>query len=121
MTEAQEQAEVVKWFREKWPEHANSLRCSLNGLNLGGNKKAAILIKHAQNQGMVTGEADLAILLPKGGYGCLLIEHKRQDGSYKATPEQQEYIDYHTRIGNCAVITRGVDAMKGAITVYMEQ
>ncbi len=119
VTEAEEQIEIVKWFRETWPEHSMSLRCSLNGLNLGSSKRGAILIKHAKRLGMVIGEADLVILLPKGGHGALLIEHKRLNGTHRATEAQKEYIQYHNSIGNHATVTVGINEAKSAIREYM--
>lgn len=119
MSEWKEQRDVVKWFKEKWPEAASALRISLNGLNLGGGKKAAIMISQMKSQGMVVGEADIAILIPKSPYGCLLLEHKASDSAHKLSIEQAEYLDYHNSIGNCAVSTRGVEAAKAAITTYM--
>ena len=121
MTEAEEQKDVVSWFRGKWPEHAKSLRCSARGQNQGSRKRAYMMKKHIDGQGGVQGEADLAILLPKGGYGCLLIEHKAADGDHKLSQEQIDYLEYHNGIGNLAVSTRGTEAMKAAITCYMEQ
>ena len=119
MSEFNEQLDVVKWFKETWPEAASSLRVSLNGLNLGGGKKAAIMISQMKSQGMVIGEADIAILIPKSPYGCLLLEHKASDSAHKLTDDQVKYLDYHNSIGNCAVSTRGVEAAKAAITTYM--
>lgn len=119
MSEWKEQRDVVKWFKEIWPQAASSLRVSLNGLNLGGGKKAAIMISQMKSQGMVVGESDIAILIPKGPYGCLILEHKADGSAHKLTEDQEEYLDYHNSIGNCAVSTRGVEAAKAAITTYM--
>ena len=69
--------------------------------------------------GAVPGESDIAILLPRGGHGAFLMEYKKDGGSYKATPRQVEYIDYHNSIGNCACVTRGIEAAKAAIVAYM--
>ena len=120
LSEFEEQKQVVAWFKEKWPQHAKSLRLSLNGLNLGGGKKAAMMINQIKSQGAVIGEADLAILLPKGGHGCLIIEHKALHATVGATVNQLDYIGYHNLIGNRALVTKGVVDMKAAITEYME-
>ena len=118
-TEFEEQREVVAWFREKWPQHQKSLRLSLNGLNLGGGKKAAMIINQIKSQGAVLGEADLVILLPRMGYGALVIEHKAENDKKGPSDEQLDYIGYHNMIGNKALITKGVQKFKDAILEYM--
>jgi hypothetical protein len=120
VTEAEEQAEVIEWFRRTYPQHVYGIRVSLNGLNLGSPKRAAILINHAVKQGMVKGESDLYFAIPKGGYGGLAIEHKAAGSAHTTTQEQIDYIEYHNEAGNMGVITRGVEALKSAIAAYME-
>lgn len=119
MTEAQEQKEVVAWFRERWPQHQQALRLSLNGLNFGSGRKAAKMINYIKSQGAVKGEADLAILLPRKGYGCLVIEHKAKYDTRRPDQDQLDYIGYHNHIGNLAVVTKGVEDMKSVILDYM--
>lgn len=119
MNEWQEQRIGIKWFRETWPEHAQSIRLSLNGVNLGGSKKAAIMINQLKAQGMVIGESDLCLALPKGGYGCLMIEHKSLEDKNGAKDSQIDYAEYHNSVGNKAVFTKGVEELKEAIREYM--
>lgn len=119
MSESREQAEVVKWFRDKWPEHAMSIRPSMNGIYKHG-RAGAKLWNQMKALGASKGDPDIAILLPKGGYGAFVAEHKAADGSHSVTAEQSAAIEYHNAIGNCAVSTRGTDALKAAITSYME-
>ncbi len=121
MTEWEEQREIVQWFRRTYPEHPMAIRASMNGLNLGAGRKAAVAMNQMRAQGLVEGESDIAILLPRQGYGCLLVEHKAAGGTHKITPDQQNYLDYHTDQGNCAVSTKGVEAAKGAIRTYMKE
>ncbi len=119
MTETEEQAKIVAWFRETWPEHALSLRVSQSGGFIGSGRSGAIRRAKIHAQGGVTGEADIVILLPKGGYGALVIEHKRLKGSHKVTPDQEKYLDYHNSIGNLAKTSRGVEHCKSIILEYM--
>jgi len=119
VNEWQEQREVIKWFREKWPEHEKSIRLSLNGINLGGGKRAAIMISQMKAQGMVLGESDLCIALPKGGFGCLMIEHKSAIDKKGPTDDQIDYAKYHNQIGNKAVFTKGILDLKDIILDYM--
>ena len=119
MSEDDEQKEIVRWFRTRYPEHAMSLRVSQSGGFRGKGRTGAIRTARLTAMGAVTGESDIAILLPKGGYGALLIEHKAEGSAHTATTAQQEYIDYHNSIGNLAIITRGVHVATAAIEQYM--
>ena len=118
-TEATEQKDFVTWFRAKYPAHAKSLRVSQSGAHRGKGKMAAIRIAKAKGQGEVKGEADIVILLSKGGFGSLVIEHKGSQQSHKLSDDQIEYLDYHNRVGNMAISTRGADALKAAVDTFM--
>ena len=72
-----------------------------------------------KSQGMVLGESDLCLAIPKGGYGCLMIEHKSGDDVKGPTEKQIDYAGYHNLIGNRAVFTKGVEELKDAIREYM--
>mgnify|MGYP003626321958 CR=1 FL=1 len=117
--ESKEQKAFVAWFQSRWPAHAKSIRVSLRGLNFGSGKRAAIMVKHIKAQGSVEGESDIAILLPKGGYGALLIEHKGLGMKHELSEEQADYLGYHNLIGNRAVSTRGLEELKAAVEEYM--
>jgi hypothetical protein len=120
VSEAREQAEFVKWFRKSHPQHAKALRASMAGLTFaGGGKWGAIMWNKMKAQGLVKGEPDLAILLPRGGYGALLIEHKGEGMARKLTDEQQEHLEYHNAHGNKAVQTRGLDELKQTVEAYL--
>ena len=120
MSEAAEQREIVQWFRETYPEYAMCLRVSLAVSYFGSGQRAARMVNHIRSQGIHPGEADILIAVQRGGYGSLVIEHKQGGSSYKASPEQLQYIAMHNGINNCAVVTRGVDAAKAAIITYMD-
>jgi hypothetical protein len=127
LSESQEQKEIVAWFRNAFPQYAKCLRVSQSGGYRGSGRKGAIRTANIKAQGGVTGEADIAILLPREGqdgkiYGSLLIEHKSASGTHKVTPAQQEYMDFHNdpEINNIATSTRGVDAAIAAILAYIQ-
>jgi len=119
MTETEEQKEIVRWYRKAYPQYAMSLRVSQSGGYRGAGRKGAIRTAIIAAMGGVTGESDMAILLPRGDFGSLLIEHKADGAAHKATDKQIEYLNYHNENGNCAVVTRGVEAAKAAIAAYM--
>ena len=121
MIEAAEQRDVVKWFRGAYPEHAKSLRVSQGGGHRGSRRQAAIRTAKAKGQGMVVGEADIVILLPRGGYGSLVVEHKGEGQPHKLSDAQIEYLEYHNANGNLAISTRGIEPLMAAIDVYMSK
>ena len=120
MSEASEQTEIIKWFSCEYPEYTRSIRVSLAGLNFGSGARGARMTNHVRSQGVSKGESDILLALKRGPYGSLVMEYKASDGLYKATTDQLAYIDYHTEIGNLALLCRGVDIAKAAIKQYME-
>lgn len=78
------------------------------------------MMSQAKGQGAVRGEADIVILLPRKTYGALVIEHKAAGGAHKLSDDQDAYLYYHNYIGNLAVSTRGIEALKAAVMAYME-
>ena len=120
MSESTEHKEVVAWFRSQYPEYARSLRVSQSGRRSGSSKRAAMAWAAQVAHGAVLGEADIAILLPRGPYGCLMMEYKASDSMYQPTQVQRDYIDYYNEVGNLGLICRGVDIAKAAIKQYME-
>lgn len=119
MAETAEHKAAIKWFRERYPEHRQSIRASLSGLNLGSGSKAARMMNHIKSLGMELGESDLLIALPKGGYGSLVLEHKGEGQSHKLSDKQADYLGYHNMIGNRAVSTRGLAELQREIEDYM--
>jgi hypothetical protein len=119
MSESAEQKQIVAWFRQAYPEYAMSLRVSQSGGYRGKGRTGAIRSAQVTAMGGITGESDIAILLKRGGFGALLIEHKAEDSQHTASKAQLDYIRYHNAIGNCAVVTRGVGMAMGAIKQYM--
>lgn len=73
------------------------------------------------SQGITRGESDILIALPRNGYAALVIEHKAAGGTHKVTDKQQEYLDAHTATGNCATSTRGLEALKAAVSAYIQE
>lgn len=117
-SESDEQKTIVAYFRVRYPKYARSIRVSQSGLYRGHGREGAKRMAQAKKLGVVTGESDLAFLIPRGGFGCLLLEHKPGKGG-AATREQLDYLAYHNEAGNLAVLTRGVEAAIRAIDDYM--
>ena len=119
MSESAEQKAIVAWFRATYPEYALCLRVSQSGGYRGAGRTGAIRTAQVNAMGGITGEADIAILLKRGGFGCLIIEHKAEGSQHTATKAQLEYIQRHNSCGNLAIVTRGVGACTAAIKQYM--
>ena len=119
MSESDEHKSIVRYFRERWPQHALALNVSANGIHRGKGLAAMRRIAKEKAHGFVTGEADIRILIPRGGFGCLIIEHKADEAMRGATEAQLRYIEYHNSIGNCACVTKGLDMAISAIDTYM--
>ena len=121
MNESAEQKEIVAWFRSQYPEYVQCLRVSQSGGYRGAGRKGAIRTAQVTAMGGVTGESDIAILIKRGDWGCLLIEHKSDEAQAGATQKQLDYIRFHNAVGNCAIVTKGVDMAKAAIRQYMSE
>lgn len=119
MTETKEQKIIVKWFRETYPEYVHCLRVSLAGFNFGSGLRAAKMVNHMRSLGVEDGESDILIALRRGEFGSLVIEHKAEGSMHTTSDAQLVYIKKHNETRNCAVVTRGVEAAKAAITQYM--
>lgn len=120
-TETTEQRQFIKWFREEYPEYVNSLRCSMNGIKMRTRRWGSWLWNIMQSLGAQKHEADIALMLPMGKYHGLIVEHKGADMRHELSGAQQAYLDYHNEIGNLAMSTRGLEALKAAVKGYLEQ
>lgn len=120
MLEGTEQKDFVTWFRGAYPQHTRGLRVSQNGGYKGKGRAGAIRSAKAKSQGAVKYEADIAIIIPRGSFGCFLAEHKGAGQTHTLNEGQQEYLDYHNSIGNCAISTRGYDVLVAATKTYMD-
>lgn len=119
MSEFQEHKEVIRWWRETYPQYEKCTRVSMNGINLPVNgQKAARIISQMISQGMVKGESDLFFAVPNLTYHGLFIEMKAEGG--KATPEQLEYIELMLSLQYEAVVLEGAKAAKEFIADYMK-
>jgi len=121
MTEYTEQKEVIRWFRDIYPQYAMSIRLSLNGLPKGSGRSAHIRNSMMRTQGMVDEESDLFFAIPQnhiGGFSGLFIEMK--DFGKKPTEGQLEYLEYQLSMGYAAEWCEGSEAAKRVISEYME-
>lgn len=86
LTEAQEQANVIKWsqqshIRSQWPELALLFHIP------NGGTRDAVEGRHLKQQGVKPGVPDLCLPVARGPYHGMYLEMKTADG--RATPEQK--------------------------------
>ena len=107
------QAACVKWFRLKYRNMASVLFAVPNG-----NKRTARNGAYMNEEGMLSGVADLILLKSNRFYGGLAIEMKtkkgRQEESQKAWQKECE------ANGNKYVICRSFDDFRREIDMYVK-
>lgn len=110
------QQHCVRWFRY---QHPTLLLISVpNGAFLSGDsKQRAKQWYRLESEGAIPGAADLALLTPRGGHGCLLIEMKTRDG--RQSPEQKDFEDLAERNRCQYRIARSVEEFIEAVTEYL--
>ena len=93
MSEDQHQKEVIVWFWNTHKEYRGLLYHNYN------NPRNAIQGALLKGLGLMKGNPDLTLALPRGGYGALYIELKKV--GEKPRPEQYIQMDRLEQAGNC--------------------
>lgn len=120
MSESAEQIALFNWSRlatGKYP----ALRLLLAIPN--GGKRAKSTAGRLKREGVRTGVPDVLLPVPRGVYGALWIELKRQAAPGKpkgrASPEQLWWIGELQAAGNCAGIAYGWAEARNMIEAYL--
>jgi len=108
------QISCVRWFRYQFPD----LRKMMIAVPNGGSRNILEAAKLKQ-MGVVAGVADLLLLTPRNGYGCLCIELKNGKRG-RQSPAQHEWELSALSNGNKYVICRSVDEFIHEVTAYLE-
>lgn len=106
------QQEMVARFRYRFPQYAKVL---FHPVNEGKRTTKMVYTRYGSKvvcsggarlkaEGMVKGVADLILLVPRHGYGCLCVEVKSPGG--KQEPEQKEWQKACEAAGNLYVVCR---------------
>jgi len=111
--ESRLQQGCVKWFRLQYPHLSKLLIAIPNGG--ARNKKEAAIMK---GEGVVPGVADLLLLVPRNGHGCLGIEMKT--GTGRQTASQKEWESAFAAGGNEYVLCRNADEFVTAVRRYLK-
>lgn len=114
--EGEEQALLIEWFRETYPDIGDLLIHIPNG----GSRKNAFEGWRLKRQGVRAGVSDLFLPVARGGFHGLWIE-------FKATPpldaavsqSQRDWIEAMLEQGYHAEVSLGIEAAKEAIERYL--
>lgn len=116
MTEAQEQAYVIKWsqqpcIRAQWPELALLFHIP------NGGTRDTVEGKHLKQQGVKPGVPDLFLPVPAGRYHGLFIEMKTDKG--RASDAQKWWIERLNAAGYFAQVCHGWEAAVDLLERYL--
>lgn len=126
-SESQITQSCVKWFRLQYQKYSSVL---VHPANEGARSTRVIANKYGTRvvstggarlkaEGLVPGVADLLLLVPRGGYGCLAIEMKRPSKKSKQRDTQIEWEKECTKAGNRYVVCRSLEEFMKAVNDYM--
>lgn len=119
MSEHQQQAAIVQWFKMQYPQYAGCIIAQLNGAVIGGKNKFA-LINKMKKEGMKAGTSDLFIAVPSGDKHGLWMEVKDEGKTLCSVSQaQRDHIDLMVEMGYAACWVSGFEAAKGVIGAYM--
>jgi hypothetical protein len=104
-TEHEEQRELVRWFRQTWPD------VRIFAIPNGGARSKATAGR-LKAEGVTSGVPDLFIPA-----WSLWIEMKRIKGG-SLSPEQKDWIAYLKSVDYCVIVAKGADHAKQQIGAF---
>ena len=107
------QRNCVKWFRLAYPKLSRLLFAVPNG-----GKRGIVEASIMKAEGVVSGVADLLLLVPKGNHNALAIEMKTAKG--KQNENQKLWQTDFENMGGKYVICRCFDEFRNEIEQYLE-
>ena len=111
--ESELQRSCKRWFDLQYSKLSNLLFAVPNG-GARNSREAAIM----KAEGVTAGVADMLLLIPRHGYGCLCIEFKTKDGRQSASQKLwQTVTETH---GNKYVVIRSFDQFVNEINDYLK-
>lgn len=81
----------------------------------GGQRSKAVAGK-LKAEGVKSGVCDILLLTPIGPYNGLIVEMKKKPNG--VTPQQADFIEYHSSVGYCCVVAYSFEEAKDAIERY---
>ena len=111
--ESKLQQACVQWFRAQYPKYARLLIAVPNGGYRNAREAGRM-----KSEGVVSGVADMLLLVSKTRCGSIAIEFKAPKG--KQTLLQAEWASDYVNAGNWYFIIRDFDAFVDLINGYMD-
>lgn len=108
------QCACVRWFRFSYPTIRNCLFAVPNG-----GRRDAVTAAKLKAEGVVSGVADLILLIPRRDFGALLIEMKTPKGTQSAS--QKEWQKLVEEQGYRYIICRSLDDFMTKIEAYLNE
>lgn len=112
--ESKIQQACIRWFRYQFSEYAYCLIAVPNGVATTQSQGRIL-----KAEGMVAGAADLLLLVPRQGYGCLCIEMKTKTGTQRLT--QKIWQKEVEKVGNKYVIVRSFEEFCQVVCKYLDR
>jgi len=104
-TEHEEQRELVRWFRQTWPD------VRIFAIPNGGARSKATAGR-LKAEGVASGVPDLFVPAWR-----LWVEMKRTKGG-SLSPEQKDWIKYLESVGFCCIVGKGAEDAKRQISAF---
>jgi hypothetical protein len=104
-TEHEEQRELVRWFRQSWPD------VRIFAIPNGGARSKATAAR-LKAEGVSSGVPDLFVPAWR-----LWVEMKRSKGG-SLSPEQKDWIKYLESVGFCCIVGKGAEDAKRQISAF---
>ena len=112
--ESKLQKTCIVWFRLQYPGLEKLLFAVPNG-----SKRDRITAAILKSEGVVSGVADLILLIPKKGYASLCIEMKA--GKNKQSDNQIAWQQTAEAAGNRYVVCRSFEEFKREVDFYLRK
>lgn len=112
MSESDLQKTCVQYFRLQYPQYDKLLFAVPNGGYRNGREAANL-----KKQGVVSGVADLILLVGAKGYNSLCIELKA--GKNGLTDNQKQWIGAAEKQGNKCLVIRSIESFIEAVNEYL--
>jgi hypothetical protein len=114
LTERQIQIQCVGWFRQRYPEASRVFFAVPNG-----SARNAWTAKNLKDEGVLSGVADLILLLPRHGYAALCIEMKKIGGRQSDSQKvfEQACKEYKVKY----VVCYSLEEFQAVVEEYLEK
>ena len=114
LTERQIQIQCVSWFRQRYPEASRVFFSTPNG-----GARNPWTAKNLKDEGVLSGVADLILLVPRHGYTSLCIEMKKIGG--KQSEHQKAFEAACKKYLSKYVVCYSLEEFQAVVEEYLEK